>query len=282
MSWFEKILPNKVTRQDNKKGVPKGIWTQCPGCKTSLFSRELQAAMHVCSKCNHHLYISARERLELFFNKDTTTEIAKQVVAKDILSFKDTKPYGERLVAAEKKSSETEGLIAFYGKLFDLDVVATAFDFKFIGGSMGAAVGQRFVLAANYALKHGCPFICFVSSGGARMQEGLTSLMQMAKTAAVIGKLNTHQLPYITILTHPTTGGVAASLASLGDVVIAEPKALIGFAGPRVIAETVKEVLPEGFQRSEFLLTHGAIDMIVDRRDIKQKVYSILSKLMNK
>lgn len=278
MNWLQKILPSIVTGGD-RKGVPEGIWTQCTGCETSLYTQELTRQLFVCHKCGHHMPMSARRRLESFLDPESFTEIGADVKPRDMLKFKDSKRYKDRLSSAQKQTGEHDALVVASGRLQGMPIVAASFDFKFIGGSMGYAVGERFVQGVDAALASHSPFVCFTASGGARMQEGLVSLMQMAKTSAALAKLAEARLPFISILAHPTMGGVSASLAMLGDVIMAEPKALIGFAGPRVIEQTVREILPEGFQRSEFLLEHGAIDMIVDRRDMRARVFSVLSKL---
>ena len=280
MSWLKRLLPSISTT--SKKGVPEGVWTKCPSCLSILYQNELQRLQMVCPKCHHHLRISARERLNAFLDEGDIEELGLKVVAQDRLNFKDSKRYKDRIHAAQKSSGETEALLVFKGKLKGMSVVAAAFEFKFIGGSMSAAVGQRFVLAVSEAIKTRSPFICFSASGGARMQEGLFSLFQMARTSAVLARLNDLGLPFISILCDPTMGGVSASLATLGDIIIAEPKALIGFSGPRVIEQTIREILPSGFQRSEFLLDHGAVDMIVDRLSMRDKVYNLLQKLNGK
>lgn len=280
MSWLKRLLPRISTT--SKKGVPEGVWTKCPSCLSILYQNELQRLQRVCPKCRHHLRISARERLNFFMDEGTSEELGLDVVAHDRLSFKDSKRYKDRIYAAQKSSGESEALLVFKGKLKGMPIVAAAFEFKFIGGSMSAAVGQRFVLAVSEAIKTRSAFICFSASGGARMQEGLFSLFQMARTSAVLARLNDLGLPFISILCDPTMGGVSASLATLGDIIIAEPKALIGFSGPRVIEQTIREVLPNGFQRSEFLLDHGAVDMIVDRLSMRDKVYDLLQKLNGK
>jgi acetyl-CoA carboxylase carboxyl transferase subunit beta len=280
MSWLKNILPGVSTPSKDKRGVPDGVWSQCTKCNSMLFAADLEKKLYVCSKCNHHLRISARQRIDIILDAEDQVEIAKEVEAVDYLKFKDSKKYKDRLIAAKKKTKESSALVVKHGSINDLPAVVAAFEFSFIGGSMGAAVGEKFVRAVNYCLANHVPFICVSASGGARMQEGLFSLLQMSKTSASLAKLAEQGLPYISVLTDPTTGGVSASLAMLGDVIIAEPKALIGFAGPRVIEQTVREVLPEGFQRSEFLLEHGAIDMIVDRVDLKKTIYSLLIKLM--
>jgi len=278
MSWFKKLLP-KVSSDKKKKGVPEGIWSKCPACMAVLYRAELERNLDVCPKCHHHLRLTARKRILQFLDGNGCEELAKTVMPFDRLKFRDSKKYKDRLNAAQKKSGEKEGLLAFKGTLYGMPVVAIAFDFSFIGGSMSAAVGERFAVGARVALDEKIPLVCFATSGGARMQEGLFSLFQMAKTSSVLARLGQKKIPYISILTDPTMGGVSASLATLGDIIIAEPKALIGFSGPRVIEQTIRETLPEGFQRSEFLLEHGAIDMIVDRRELKDTVASLLAKL---
>lgn len=280
MSWFKKLLPSKIhTEATSKKGVPEGLWAKCEACSAVLYRAEVDRNQEVCPKCNHHHRLSARKRLERFLDADSWTEIAVDVVAVDRLKFRDTKKYKDRLAAAQKATDEKDALIAYKGNLCSRPVVAVAFEFAFMGGSMGAAVGERFVQAVNVCLSSRVPLICFSASGGARMQEGLLSLMQMAKTSAALAKLSEQEIPYISVLTDPTMGGVSASLAMLGDIIIAEPKALIGFAGPRVIEQTVRQTLPEGFQRSEFLLEHGAIDMILDRRELRDRISRLLAKL---
>ncbi len=283
MSWFKKIFPSKVEADlSQKKGVPEGIWTKCPSCASVLYAAELERNLSVCPKCNHHLRLSGRERIASFLDENGQEELAKDVEAVDPLKFRDTKKYKDRISAAKKKTQETEALIVMRGTVYGLPVVVTSFNFAFIGGSMGSAVGERFVRAVNACIENSCPLICFSTSGGARMQEGLISLMQMAKTSAALGVLSEHRLPYISVLVDPTMGGVSASLAMLGDIIIAEPHALIGFAGPRVIEQTVRETLPEGFQRSEFLLEHGAIDMIVNRHELRHKIANMLGMLTHK
>lgn len=285
MSWFEKILPRSVTNTTvagtKKNKVPDGVWTKCPECEQILYVAELQKNLEVCPQCDHHLRIGARERLTRFLDENSIVEIGTDLEPKDILKFKDLKRYKDRLTAAQKATGEREALIAMQGTLFSRPVIAMAFEFNFIGGSMSSVVGALFVRAAEKAIEQKCPVICFSTSGGARMQEALYSLMQMAKTSAVVAKLNEAKIPFISVLTDPTMGGVSASFAMLGDLNIAEPKALIGFAGPRVIEQTVREKLPEGFQRSEFLLEKGAIDMIIHRRDMRPKLASLLAKMMN-
>jgi len=278
MSWLEKLVP-KVD-SDKKQAVPDGVWTQCNQCESPLYQRELERNLNVCHKCGNHMRIGARQRLAVFLDDAETVEIAGNVESVDTLNFKDTKKYKERIIAAKKKTGENDALIVLKGTLKKLPIVVAAFEFEFLGGSMGSALGERFVQAVNACLEYKTPLVCFAASGGARMQEALLSLMQMAKTSAALARLSEAGLPYISVLTDPTTGGVSASLAMLGDINIAEPNALIGFAGPRVIMETVRQVLPEGFQRSEFLLKHGAIDCIVQRKDMRDKIASILHKLM--
>jgi len=283
LSWFEKLMPTSIrTDSSTKRGVPEGLWTKCTSCNAVLYRAELERNLDVCPKCNHHMRIFGRRRLTLFLDDGPTEEIGANLVPYDKFKFKDSKKYKDRLLQAQKNTGEKDALIVLKGKVKGVPVVAAAFDFRFMGGSMGAVVGERFLLAATRALEEKIPFICFSASGGARMQEALFSLMQMAKTSAVLAKLAKNKIPYISILTDPTMGGVSASFAMLGDVHIAEPKALIGFAGPRVIEQTVREKLPEGFQRSEFLLEHGAIDMVVDRRDLRDRVASLVLMLSNK
>lgn len=277
MSWFKKLLPKVSTAE--KKGVPEGVWSKCPACQAILYRAELERNLEVCPKCSHHLRIKARARLKALFDAGDQQEIGTEIIAIDRLKFRDSKKYKDRLSQAVKKSGEREALVAVRGNMKGMPVVACAFNFDFIGGSMSAAVGERFTAGAKVALEEKIPLICFSTSGGARMQEGLFSLFQMAKSSAIIGKLGQNKVPFISVLTDPTTGGVSASLAMLGDIIIAEPKALIGFSGPRVIEQTIRQTLPEGFQRSEFLLEHGAIDMIVDRRNMRDTLHSILSKL---
>ena len=283
MSWFSKLMPSKIrTVGGNKRTVPEGLWIKCDGCGVVLYRSELERNLDVCPKCSHHLRIGARRRLEIFLDEESRKEIATGLEPVDVLKFKDSKKYRDRLNTAQKVTGEKDALVAMQGELEGLPVVAVAFEFKFMGGSMGAVVGERFVRAAELSLKEKRPLICFSASGGARMQEALFSLMQMAKTSAALGRLANAGVPYISVLTDPTMGGVSASFAMLGDVNIAEPKALIGFAGPRVIEQTVRETLPEGFQRSEFLLEHGAIDMIVDRREMRTKISNLLTMMTGK
>lgn len=283
VNWFEKILPSFVKKDSGKKSsVPEGLWKNCPVCSTILYVPELEANLYVCKQCDHHIRMGARKRLDLFLDQDSQKEIASNQSATDWLKFKDTKRYKDRLSEAEKVSHEREALVVMQGTLRDLPLVAAAFEFRFMGGSMGSAVGQKFVEGVNYALKNRWPFICFSTSGGARMQESLVSLYQMAKTSAVIQKMKEEGLPYISVMIDPIYGGVAASLAMSGDINIAEPKALVGFTGPRVIEQTLKVQLPEGFQRSEFLLEHGAIDMILHRKELKETIHRLLLKLLDK
>ncbi len=279
MTWFEKILP-KIRTEGGKKAVPEGVWIKCPSCESVLYRAELERNQDVCPKCSHHMRIGARRRLELFFDKQSTQEIAADLAPTDRLNFKDLKKYKDRIAQAQKSTGEKDALIVMQGKVEGVPLVAAAFEFKFMGGSMGSVVGERFVRAVNVSLEQNIPLICFSASGGARMQEALFSLMQMAKTSAALTRLADRGLPFISVLTDPTMGGVSASFAMLGDLNVAEPNALIGFAGPRVIEQTVREKLPEGFQRSEFLVEHGAVDMIIDRREVREKLSSILSMMM--
>ena len=281
MSWFEKLRPTIRTEATIKKNsVPEGLWNKCPNCNAILYNSELEKNYSVCPKCEHHMRISARTRLNLFLDEAGREEIGKNIKPTDPLKFKDSKKYKDRIVAAQKQSKETDALVVMKGSVKGVEVVVAAFDFNFMGGSMGSVVGERFVRGVNKSLELGLPFIVFTASGGARMQESLFSLFQMSKTSAALTKLAAAGLPYISFMTDPTMGGVSASLAMLGDINVAEPNALIGFAGPRVIEQTVREKLPEGFQRSEFLQEHGAIDMIVDRRDMRDKMASVLTMLM--
>ena len=283
MSWFEKIMPSRIKTERRTRSVPEGLWMKCDACDAVLYRAELERNQHVCPKCSHHMRIGARIRLERFFDTDCTIEeLSEKVTPEDPLKFRDTKKYRDRLTLAQKTTDELDALIVMTGAVLKLDVVACAFEFEFMGGSMGSVVGERFVRAVDHCLQHRKPLICFSASGGARMQEGLYSLLQMSKTSAALAKLSQARLPFISVLTDPTMGGVSASLAMLGDVNLAEPRALIGFAGPRVIQQTVRETLPEGFQRSEFLLDHGAIDMIVDRRDMREKIAQLLTSFMQR
>lgn len=277
MSWFKKLLPKISTV--TKKGVPEGIWTKCPECAATLYTVELKRNLYVCTKCNHHLRLSARQRLDFFLDQDSASELGGSIEPVDRLKFRDSKKYKDRITAAQKSTGENEALIVMKGQLYQMPVVAACFEFKFVGGSMSVGVGERFVIAAQMALDNKMPLICFSASGGARMQEGLFSLFQMARTSAVLARLAKAGVPFISVLTDPTMGGVSASFATLGDIIVAEPKALIGFSGPRVIEQTIRQTLPEGFQRSEFLLEHGAIDMIVDRRHMRDTVAELIAKL---
>jgi acetyl-CoA carboxylase carboxyl transferase subunit beta len=276
MTWFEKIMPSRIKTERRTRSVPEGLWMKCTACDAVLYRAELERNVQVCPKCGHHMRIGARERLEHFLDPEGVQELADNVEPEDPLKFRDIRKYRDRLLQAQKATQEKEALLVMSGKLLGLPVVACAFEFAFIAGSMSSAVGERFVRAVEHSLEHRKPLICFAASGGARMQEALLSLMQMAKTSAALARLAQAKLPYVSVLTDPTTGGVSASLAMLGDVNIGEPKALIGFTGARVIQQTVRETLPEGFQRSEFLLEHGAIDMIVDRRDMRDRISGLL------
>ncbi|KGK42923.1 hypothetical protein LH51_03300 [Nitrincola sp. A-D6] len=279
-SWLDKIVPSLVKRTERRhSSVPEGLWEKCPKCDSVLYKPELDKNLNVCPKCDHHMRIGARRRLDIFLDPDNRAEIGAEVLPVDRLKFKDSKKYKDRLTAAEKDTGETDALVAMRGTLEGTPVVAVAFEFRFMGGSMGAVVGERFVRAAHLALEERIPLICFSASGGARMQEALFSLMQMAKTSAALEKMRLAGVPYISVLTDPVYGGVSASLAMLGDLNIAEPNALIGFAGPRVIEQTVREKLPEGFQRSEFLLEHGQVDMIIQRREMRTRLASLIGKL---
>ncbi|MBB3182923.1 acetyl-CoA carboxylase carboxyl transferase subunit beta [Halomonas fontilapidosi] len=281
MSWLDKIVPSvgRIQRKDRRASVPDGLWRKCPKCEAVLYLPELEKHHNVCPKCDHHLRLTARKRLDWFLDKEGREEIAANLEPVDRLKFRDSKKYKDRLAAAQKETEENDALIAMRGSLEGLPVVVVAFEFTFMGGSMGAVVGEKFVRAATLALEEGIPLICFSASGGARMQEALFSLMQMAKTSAALEKLKQAGVPYISVLTDPVFGGVSASLAMLGDLNVAEPNALIGFAGPRVIEQTVREQLPEGFQRSEFLLEHGTVDMIVHRGEIRERLGGVLRKL---
>jgi acetyl-CoA carboxylase carboxyl transferase subunit beta len=280
MSWFHKLMPSRIrTEGGSKRTVPEGLWTKCKACSAVLYRPELERNLAVCPKCSSHMPLSGRTRLEHFLDPGEQREIAADLEPLDPLKFRDSKKYRDRITAAQKKTGEKDALVALAGKLAGRDIVACAFEFGFMGGSMGSVVGEKFARAGQESLRLRAPLVCFSATGGARMQEGLLSLMQMAKTSAVLGRLAKEGIPYISVLTHPTTGGVSASLGMLGDVNIAEPGALIGFAGPRVIEQTVREKLPEGFQRSEFLLEKGAVDMIVDRRQLREQIASLLSLL---
>ncbi len=282
MNWFEKLLPSKIRTSgvSDKKGVPEGLWAKCGNCDAIIYRAELDRSHEVCTKCDHHMRLSARRRLDYFFDPEGKVELAANLEADDVLKFKDDKKYRDRLYQAQKQTGEKDALIVMQGSVMGVEMVAAAFEFKFMGGSMGGVVGEKFVRAVNASIENNIPLVCFTASGGARMQEALFSLLQMAKTSASLTRLSKRGLPYICVLTDPTMGGVSASLAMLGDIHIAEPNALIGFAGPRVIEQTVRETLPEGFQRSEFLLEHGAVDMIVDRRALRQKISSLCTMMM--
>ena len=282
MSWLQKLLPPKIKRDTGspKKAVPEGLWSKCDACETVLYRTDLEKNLYVCPKCNHHNRISARERLDWLLDLEGRYEIGAEVLPVDTLKFKDSKRYVDRINEARESASEEDALVVMQGSVKTLPAVAAAFEFRFLGGSMGSVVGERFVRGVQVCLDQRLPFVCFTASGGARMQEGVLSLMQMAKTCGVLTQLSEAKLPFISVLTDPTMGGVSASFAMIGDVVIAEPGALIGFAGPRVIEQTVREKLPEGFQRAEFLLQHGAIDMIVDRRQMRDKVANLMALLL--
>jgi acetyl-CoA carboxylase carboxyl transferase subunit beta len=282
VTWFEKIIPSRIKTERRTRSVPEGLWIKCPSCDAVLYRAELERNLQVCPKCAHHMRITARERLGRFLDAGSQQEIAVEVEPEDPLRFRDSKKYRDRLLVAQKHTGEKDALVVVVGAVQGLEVVACAFEFRFLGGSMGSVVGERFVRAAEHCLAHRMPLICFSASGGARMQEGLLSLMQMSKTSAVLALMAEARLPFVSVLTDPTTGGVSASLAMLGDINIAEPHALIGFAGPRVIEQTVRETLPEGFQRSEFLLEHGAIDLILDRRDMRDRIAALLAIMMNR
>lgn len=283
MSWLQKLLPPKIKRDESNgrnKSIPEGLWNKCPACETVLYHSDLESNLSVCPKCGHHQRLRARSRLDMLLDQDGRVEIGMEVRPMDPLKFKDSKRYPDRLSAATKETGEDDALIVMQGTIKGVAVVIACFEFEFLGGSMGSVVGERFVRGAQVALSQRLPFICITASGGARMQEGLFSLMQMAKTTAILTQFAPRKLPFITLLTDPTMGGVSASFAFMGDVVLAEPGALIGFAGPRVIEQTVREKLPEGFQRSEFLLEKGAIDMIVDRRELRDRLVSLITLMM--
>ncbi|MFO1321653.1 MAG: acetyl-CoA carboxylase, carboxyltransferase subunit beta [Burkholderiales bacterium] len=281
MSWLQKLLPPKIKRNAGtaRKAVPEGLWSKCDVCETVLYRADLEKNLGVCPKCSHHTRLTARERLDAFLDPEGRFEIGAEVVPVDFLKFVDSKRYVERLDQAQAETEEEDALVAMQGSVKSLPVVAVAFEFRFLGGSMGSVVGERFVRAVQTAVEQNMAFVCFCASGGARMQEGLMSLMQMAKTTAALTRLGRNGMPFISVLTDPTMGGVSASFAMIGDVVIAEPNALVGFAGPRVIEQTVRQTLPEGFQRSEFLLEHGAVDMIVDRRELRDRIANLLALL---
>ena len=284
MNWFKKIVPSRITTKKSQrvKSVPEGVWVTCDRCKVQIYRADLERNLHVCDKCDHHMRISARYRLSQFFDEGTSREYFNNLISNDPLKFKDTKKYKDRLTESKRKSGENDALIVMEGSVKDVKLIACAFDFNFMGGSMGSVVGEKFVRAVNLSIDTKVPLVCFCASGGARMQEAFLSLMQLAKTTSALVDLDAAKLPYISVLTDPTTGGVSASIAMLGDINIAEPGALIGFAGPRVIEQTVRETLPEGFQRSDFLLEKGAIDMIVDRREMRQTISTLIKNLLNK
>ncbi len=279
MNWFKRLLPSISLKSPKRKEIPEGLWCKCDVCLAVIYRAELERNLHVCPKCNHHLYISARDRLTHFFDNDSMTEIAAHIEPVDRLKFRAKKKYKDSNHLAQAKTGEKSALLVFKGSLINLSIVVCAFEYQFIGGSLGAAEGEKFLQAINCAYEEKSPLVCFTASGGARMQEALISLFQMAKVSAALSRLNTMGVPYIVVLTNPTMGGVSASLAMLGDIIIAEPNALIGFSGPRVIEQTIRHSLPDGFQKSEFLLEHGAIDMIVDRRQLRCRIAELLSKL---
>ncbi|HCG7085375.1 TPA: acetyl-CoA carboxylase carboxyltransferase subunit beta [Vibrio parahaemolyticus] len=282
MSWLEKILDKKNIINTRKASIPEGVWTKCPSCDQVLYRIALKENLEVCPKCQHHLRMSARHRLDSFLDKGERIELASEYEPKDLLNFKDKKRYKERLALSQKSTGEKDALVVMKGELLGLPIVACAFEFSFMAGSMGSVVGARFVDAVNTALEENCGLVCFSACGGARMQESLMALMQMAKTSAALERLSNARLPYISVLTDQTFGGVSASLAMLGDINIGEPEARIGFAGRRVIEQTVREKLPDGFQQSEFLLEHGALDMIVQRHDMRERIGGLIAKLTNK
>jgi len=281
MSWIEKILPPRINRKNDATGkrVPEGVWVKCPSCEAVLYKEDLKATLNVCPKCSHHMRITARERIDALLDTEGRIEIGQDTRTVDPLKFKDSRRYPDRVTEAMKLTNESEAMVTMKGSILSVPVILSCFEFEFMGGSMGAVVGERFARGVQEAIKHRIPFICVAASGGARMQESLFSLLQMAKTNAMLTRLSQAGLPFVSILTDPTMGGVSASFAFMGDIVMAEPKALIGFAGPRVIEQTVREKLPEGFQRSEFLLEKGAIDMVVDRREMRQKLAHLLALL---
>ncbi|MCC7412071.1 MAG: acetyl-CoA carboxylase carboxyltransferase subunit beta [Gammaproteobacteria bacterium] len=283
MSWFRKLLPSRIrTNGSTRRSIPEGLWSSCPACKAVLYRTELERNLEVCSKCGHHMRIGARKRIDTFLDPQPRTGIGEEIEPIDFLKFRDKRRYRERLAEAQKRTGETDALVVVRGAIKGLGVVVCAFEFEFMGGSMGSVVGERFVRAVDCCRENRLPLVCFAASGGARMQEALVSLLQMAKTSAALARMRAERLPYICVLTDPTTGGVSASLAMLGDVNIAEPNALIGFAGPRVIEQTVRETLPEGFQRSEFLLEHGFIDAIIPRPEMRDRIASLLAILTDR
>jgi len=283
MNWFKKIVPSRIKTKKSQrvKSMPEGVWVTCESCKAQLYRADLERNLHVCNKCNHHMRISARYRLTQFFDEGTSREYFNNLISTDPLKFKDTKKYRDRLTESKRKSGENDALIVMQGEVKEIRLVACAFEFNFLGGSMGSVVGEKFVRAVNLSIENKIPLVCFTASGGARMQEAFLSLMQLAKTTSALVELDAAKIPYISVLTDPTTGGVSASIAMLGDINIAEPGALIGFAGPRVIEQTVGETLPDGFQKSDFLLDKGAIDMIVDRREMRQTITTLISNLVS-
>ena len=282
MTWFEKIVPSRIKTERRSRSVPEGLWIKCPACDAVLYRAELERNLNVCPKCSHHMRIGARERLRALLDPEPISEIGANVLPEDPLKFKDSRRYRDRLAQAQKTTRETDALVALAGQIHGEPVVACAFEFQFLGGSMGSVVGERFKRSVDFSIEQRCGLVCFSATGGARMQEALLSLMQMAKTSAALARLARARLPFISVMTDPTTGGVSASLAMLGDLNIAEPRALIGFAGPRVIQQTVRETLPEGFQRSEFLLEHGGLDLIVDRRDMRDRIAHLLRLLQKR
>jgi acetyl-CoA carboxylase carboxyl transferase subunit beta len=282
MTWFEKIVPSRIKTERRSRSVPEGLWIKCPACDAVLYRAELERNLNVCPKCSHHMRIGARERLRALLDPEPISEIGASVMPEDPLKFKDSRRYRDRLAQAQKATREGDALVVLAGQLHGEPVVACAFEFQFLGGSMGSVVGERFKRAVDFCIEQRCGLVCFTATGGARMQEALLSLMQMAKTSAALARLARARLPFISVMTDPTTGGVSASLAMLGDLNIAEPRALIGFAGPRVIQQTVRETLPEGFQRSEFLLEHGGLDLIVDRRDMRDRLSQLLRLLQKR
>jgi acetyl-CoA carboxylase carboxyl transferase subunit beta len=278
VSWFKNLLPSRIrTEGGNKRSIPEGLWSKCPKCQSVLYRAELERSFDVCPKCSHHMRQGARKRLEQFLDAEPRVEIGANVSPVDRLKFRDSKRYRDRLSSAQKETGELDALVVIAGRVLATPLVAAAFDFRFMGGSMGSVVGERFTRAVDACVEQELPLVCFMASGGARMQEALFSLLQMAKTSAALGRLANARQPFISVLTDPTMGGVSASIGMLGDVNIAEPNALIGFAGPRVIEQTVKEILPEGFQRAEFLIEHGTVDLIVDRREMRARVSSLLT-----
>jgi acetyl-CoA carboxylase carboxyl transferase subunit beta len=281
MSWFEKIVPSRIKTERRSRSVPEGLWVKCPACDAVLYRAELERNLNVCPKCSHHMRIGARARLKGFLDADGQVEVGANVSPEDPLKFKDSKRYRDRIAQAQKATGERDALVVLAGTLHGEGIVACAFEFQFLGGSMGSVVGERFRRAVDHAMAHGTPLVCFTATGGARMQEALLSLMQMAKTSAALARLSQARLPFVSVMTDPTTGGVSASLAMLGDLNVAEPRALIGFAGPRVIQQTVRETLPEGFQRAEFLMEHGSLDQIIDRRDMRDRL-AVLLRLLQK